>query len=112
MGTHVSDTIRPSPVAWEEVAVPISEQQTRTSVPPSMGFSRQEYWSGPPFPSPEVLPDPGIEPGSPVLQADALPSEPPGKLFLPQTPLPSRLPHDIEQSSMSYTLGNIVCFCL
>ena len=47
--------------------------------PPSMGFSRQEYWNGLPFPSPEDLPDPGIEPGSPALQADALPSEPPGK---------------------------------
>ena len=43
--------------------------------PPSMGFSRQEYWSGLPFPSPGDLPDPGIEPGSPTLQADALPSE-------------------------------------
>ena len=40
-----------------------------------MGFSRQEYWSGLPFPSPEDLPDPGIEPGSPVLQADSLPFE-------------------------------------
>ena len=47
--------------------------------PPSMGFSRQECWSGLPFPSPEDLPDPGIEPGSPALQADALPSEPAGK---------------------------------
>ena len=47
--------------------------------PPSMEFSRQEYWSGLPFPSPGDLPDPGIEPGSPTLQADALPSEPPGK---------------------------------
>ena len=35
--------------------------------PPSMGFSRQEYWSGLPFPSPGDLPDPGIEPGSPAL---------------------------------------------
>ena len=42
-----------------------------------MGFSRQECWSGLPFPSPGDLPDPGIEPGSPALQADALPSEPP-----------------------------------
>ena len=49
-------------------------------VPPSMGFSRQEYWSGLPFPSPGDLPDPGIEPGSLALQTDALPSEPPGKL--------------------------------
>ena len=45
--------------------------------PPSMGFSRQEYWSGVPFPSPEDLPDPGIKPRSPTLQADALTSEPP-----------------------------------
>ena len=44
-----------------------------------MGFSRQEYWSGVPFPSPEDLPDPGIEPRSPAVQADTLPSEPPGK---------------------------------
>ena len=44
-----------------------------------MEFSRQEYWSGLPFPSPGDPPDPGIEPGSPMLQADALPSEPPGK---------------------------------
>ena len=48
--------------------------------PPSMGFSRQDCCSGLPFPSPGDLPDPGIEPGSPALQADALPSEPPGKL--------------------------------
>ena len=47
--------------------------------PLSMEFSRQEYWSGLPFPSPGDLPDPGVEPRSPTLQADALPSEPPGK---------------------------------
>ena len=61
-------------------------------VPPSMGFSRQEYWSGLPFPSPGNLPDPGIDlpdpgidlpdpgikPGSPALQADTLLSELPG----------------------------------
>ena len=46
--------------------------------PLSMGFSRQEYWSGLPFPSPEDLPNLGIEPGSPAWQADALSSEPPG----------------------------------
>ena len=46
---------------------------------PSMRFSRKEYWSGLPFPSLEDLPDPGIEPGSTALQADALLSEPPGK---------------------------------
>ena len=44
-----------------------------------MGFSRQEYWSGLPFPSPGDLSNPGIEPWSPALQADALPSKPPGK---------------------------------
>ena len=47
--------------------------------PPSIGFSREEYWSGLLFPSPGDLPDPRIEPTSPALQADALPSEPPGK---------------------------------
>ena len=49
--------------------------------PPSMGFSKQEYWGGLPFLSPGDLPDPGIEPGSPAFQADALTSEPPGKLY-------------------------------
>ena len=46
-----------------------------------MGFSRQEYWSGLPFPSPGNLPNLGIEPGSPAFQADALTSEP----YIPQT---------------------------
>ena len=45
----------------------------------SMGFSRQEYWSGLPFPPPGHHPDPGIKPGSPALQAISLPSEPPRK---------------------------------
>ena len=49
--------------------------------PPSMGFSRQECWSGLPFPSPADLPNLGIEPGSPAVQADTLPFEPPGKLM-------------------------------
>ena len=44
-----------------------------------MGFPRQEYWSGLPFPSPGDLPNPGIEPRSLALEADALTSEPPGK---------------------------------
>ena len=50
--------------------------------PLSMGFSRQEYWTGLPFPSPGDRPDPGIkgiEPGSPAVQADSLATEPPGK---------------------------------
>ena len=46
-------------------------------VPLSMEFSRQEYWSGLPYPSPGDLPNPGIQPGSPRLKADSLPSEPP-----------------------------------
>ena len=49
--------------------------------PLSMEFSRKEYWSGLPFLSPGDLPDPGIEPRSPVLQADSLQSEPPGSPF-------------------------------
>ena len=44
--------------------------------PLPMEFPRQEYWSGLPFPSPGDLPDPGIKPGSPALQADTVPSEP------------------------------------
>ena len=47
--------------------------------PPSLGFSRQEYWSGLPFPSPRDVPNPGIGPRSPTLQADALTSEAPGR---------------------------------
>ena len=47
----------------------------------SMKFSRQEYWTGQPFPPPGDLPDPGIKPGSPVLHTDYLPSEPPGKPY-------------------------------
>ena len=46
---------------------------------PSRGFFGQEYWSGLPFPAPEDLPNPGIEPGFPTLEADTLTSEPPGK---------------------------------
>ena len=47
--------------------------------PPSMEFSRQEYWGGLPFPSSGDLPHPGIQLGSPALQADSLPTKPPGK---------------------------------
>ena len=54
-------------------------QTVAYEAPLSMGFSRQEYWSGLPFPSPGDLPDSVIEPGSPALQADTLLSEPPGK---------------------------------
>ena len=53
----------------------------------SMEFSRQEYWSGLLFSSPRGLPNPGIEPGSPALQADSLPSEPPGKPIIIESKL-------------------------
>ena len=52
--------------------------------PPPMGFSRQECWSGLPFPSPGDLPNPGIEPGCPTLWADTLLSEPPVLLLMVQ----------------------------
>ena len=51
-------------------------------VPLSMAFNREEYWSGLPFPSPEDLPNPGIKPRSPILQAKSLPSVPPGKCHI------------------------------
>ena len=65
----------------------------------SMGFSRQECWSGLPFPSPGNLPNPGIEPRSPTLQADALPSEPQGSLLIssPQLSL-------FEKQSISHSV--------
>ena len=65
--------------------------------PLSMGFSRQEYWSGLPFPSPEDLPNPGIEPRSPALQADALTSELPGKPTRP-------FRYDLNQIPYHYTV--------
>ena len=68
--------------------------------PPSMGFSRQECWSGLPFPSPGDLPDPGIKPRSPALRADALPSEPSGK------PIPGGLDGK-EPACNSGDLGSI-----
>ena len=64
-------------------------------VPLSIGFSRQKYWSGLPFPPPGDLPNPGVEPRPPTLQADALLSEPPGK------------PHTIVYRLQSHTF---VCF--
>ena len=70
-----------------------------------MGFSRQEYWCGLQFPSPGDLPNPGIEPRSPVLQAEALTSEPPGKH--PVSCIEPRLAihflHDIIHVSMPFS---------
>ena len=62
--------------------------------PLSMGFSRQEYWSGLPCPSPADLPNPGIKPRSPTLEAESLPSEPPGK------------PKNTGVGSLSFLQGN------
>ena len=68
-----------------------------------MEFSRQEYWSGLPFPSPGDLPDPGIEPKSPALQADALPSEPPGKSIKMHENVP-KLKDKSESESESHSV--------
>ena len=70
-------------VFQEARSVVSSSLQPMDCSPPgslSMEFSRQESWNGLPFPSPAGLPDLGMEPGSPTLQADSLPSEPPRKL--------------------------------
>ena len=83
--------------------------------PLSMGFSRREYWSGLPFPSPGDLPDPGIEPGSPALRADALTSEPPGKPRFHEAPLKSlKFPFCLNYQDLlllpqksEYTLTNV-----
>ena len=70
--------------------------------PPSMGFSRQEYWSGLPFPFPGDLPNTGIEPRSPALQADALTSEPPGK------PKSYEEPYKSHSEAVSLPHGSVV----
>ena len=67
--------------------------------PPSMGFSRREYWSGLPFPSPGDLPNPGIELGSPTLQVDSLLSEPP-----PKDPPEIHISHLVDGSLRSLSL--------
>ena len=73
-------TLRDQKWKWSRVRPTLCDPWTVAyQAPPSMGLSRQECWSGLPFPSPGDLPDPGIEPRSPALQADALPSKPPGK---------------------------------
>ena len=71
--------------------------------PQSMGFSRQEYWSGLPFPSPGDLPNLGIEPGSPALRADALPSELPGK------PKGKERVGQIERVALKHIIYTTIC---
>ena len=76
--------------------------------PLSVGFSRQEYWSGLPFPSPGDLPDPGIEPRSPKLQADTLTSEPsakPMKLEWVADPFSRRSSWPRDRTGVSYIAG-------
>ena len=68
--------------------------------PLSMGFSRQGYWSGLPFPSPGYLPDPAIKPRSATLEADALTSEPPGKLAKQETQVRSLGREDTLEKEM------------
>ena len=70
-----------------------------------MEFSRQEYWSGLPCPSPGDLPDPGIKPSSPAWQADSLPSEPPRK------PLNGRLSEDHAWKTGSMLIGSYIYCC-
>ena len=76
---NISCAIQKSLMAWTKrvsllshVGLFVTPWTVAYEAPPTMGFSRQEYWSGLPFPSPGDLPNPGIEPGSPALQADAL----------------------------------------
>ena len=73
-----------------------------------MGFSKQEYWSGLPFPCPGDLPDPGIEPRSPALQADTLTSEPPGK---PQSVQSVKLIHGLWRFSLSLRFLKMMLMC-
>ena len=77
--------------------------------PPSMGFPRQEHWSGLLFPSPGDLPNPGIKPGSPTLQTDPLTSEPPGKPAKSRKSLPNPMlwifcPGFIPKNSVVWSL--------
>ena len=69
--------------------------------PPSMGLSKQVYWSGLPFPSLRDLPDLGIEPGSPALQADTLISEPSGKTLVARLLLLKNWRHELLFSHIS-----------
>ena len=75
--------------------------------PLPMEFSRQEYWSGLPFPPPGDLPDPGIKPKAPALQADSLPSEPPGKpLFFIRYPK-----YEVDTGEQGYVQSVSFRFC-
>ena len=95
-----------SPVCVSHIQLFMTPWTVAHQAPLSVGFSRLEYWSGLPFPSPGDLPNPEAEPGSPALRADSLPSERPGQrsmshiraVFLP----PLHRPHIF--SSLSFSL--------
>ena len=72
--------------------------------PLSMGFSRQEYWSEAPFPSPGNLPDPRVKPRSPQFQEDSLPSEPPGKPMIQRRVFDTRQQFSIFFKQQSITV--------
>ena len=80
MSRWVSTTERIS-VSCSVLSASVTPWTVARQAPLSMGFYRQEYWSGVPFLPPGHLSDPEIEPGSPAMQADSLPPEPPGKVF-------------------------------
>ena len=71
----------------------MTSQTIACQAPLSMGFPRQEYWSGLLVPSPQDIPDPGMESRSPALQADSLLSEPPGKPHMIKSHEGSKTPH-------------------
>ena len=77
--------------------------------PLSMGFSRQEHWSGLPFPSPGDLPNPGVEPGSPALQADSLPTEIWGEPIQSES---VRGPYPLDLGPESFLVPNALFVCL
>ena len=82
-------------------------------VPLSMEFSRQEYWTELPFPSPGELPNPPIEPGSPELQAHSLSSEPPGKLNYIQSNAILNIQISRHKNHGFQSLGDLrLCMCI
>ena len=83
--------------SFSHVRILVTPWTVACQAPPSMRFSRLEYWRGLPFPPPGDRPNPGFEPGSPALQADSSPSAPPGK------PLPGRgHVHSEQMNTQSY----------
>ena len=91
----MSDSLQPHGLAYQ--------------APLSMEFSRQEYWSGLPFPSLGDLPNPGIEPRSLPLQVDALPSEPPGKPMVGGEPLGNSGLHSPGYADRNQPCGQSTC---